>query len=69
VVSNQPYVGYQEAVIRYVLPSSFYIDAIGPRAAYIPSMEILLDNFAKWMRYSRLNAEKLASENLSHPSR
>lgn len=54
VISNQPFVGYQEAVVRSFLPQEFTVEAVGP-AAKIPEnfpesrrIAVLLDNFAKW---------------------
>jgi hypothetical protein len=53
-ISNQPYVGYQEAVLRALLPSSFVIEGVGPAPRQMPSTAILLDNFAKWLYFASL---------------
>lgn len=53
-VSTQPFVGYQEAVIRSVLPSSFEVEAIGPAIGKNYPLSIYLDNFAKWLKYEQI---------------
>lgn len=49
-ISNQPYVGYQEAVLRKILP--FEIEAVGPETSTMPPTSILLDTFGKWVTLS-----------------
>lgn len=50
VVSTQPFVGYQHAVLRSLLPCAFDLETIGPETGIYP-MALYLDNFAKWMLY------------------
>jgi len=52
-VSTQPFVGYQEAVIRSVVPKSFEVEAIGPAIGKNYPLSIYLDNFAKWLKYEQ----------------
>lgn len=52
-VSTQPFVGYQEAVIRSVVPRSFEVEAIGPAIGKNYPLSIYLDNFAKWLKYDQ----------------
>lgn len=51
VVSNQPYVGYQAAVARLYLPSSFTIDAAGQETNHDQKgiVSIILDSIARWI--------------------
>jgi hypothetical protein len=46
-VSSQPFVHYQDAVLRTILPSAFRVQTIGPRAKTELSMAIHLDNLAR----------------------
>ena len=48
-VSNQPFSGYQEAVAKCVLPSSFTIETIGRQADPKMPISVLLDNLARWL--------------------
>lgn len=58
VISNQPYVGYQEAVARYSLHGSgMVIEGVGDKAEKV-SPAILLDTFAKWLNFAFLYYEK-----------
>lgn len=67
VISTQPFVGYQEAVVKCFLPSSFVIECVGPGSANafprveedIPQVQgayplsVYLDNFVKWLIYEQ----------------
>ncbi len=48
-ISNQPYVGYQDAVARAYLPKGFSLLTIGPEADKATTLEIHLDNLARWL--------------------
>lgn len=48
-VSNQPFVGYQDAVARLNLPSAFLIETIGPPSFTSVPVSIYLDNLARWL--------------------
>ncbi len=55
-ISTQPFVGYQEAVVRFFLPEAFAVEAVGPaitNPTYYP-LSVYLDNFAKWLAYEHL---------------
>jgi len=52
-VSCQPFVGYQEAVIKSILPHPFSVEAIGPALENPYPLAIYLDNFAKWLLYEK----------------
>jgi len=47
-VSSQPYIGYQEAALHALLPSSFTIEGVGP-ASDESSIAVVLDSFARWL--------------------
>lgn len=70
-ISSQPFVGYQEAVLRFFLPVAFKVEAVGPGIENmdvtadalsnqkIPfPMAIYLDNFAKWLLYEEMRELK-----------
>ena len=46
-VSNQPYVAYQNAVFKRLMPQSFSIETGGPAPKSVPSVSLLLDTIAK----------------------
>ena len=50
IISNQPYISYQEATIRLLLPKSFTLEAVGPGAvpAELNAADIL-DSIARWL--------------------
>ncbi len=57
-ISSQPFVGYQDAVLRRFLPSVFATETVGPKAGKITStMAILLDTLARWL-YTELHVRK-----------
>ena len=49
VVSSQPYVGYQESIVRAALNKNFEIEAIGDAALPETKVSIYLETLAKWM--------------------
>jgi hypothetical protein len=48
VISNQPYVGCQDAIIKRILPKTFSIDTVGKKATEM-NMTIFLDTIARWL--------------------
>ncbi len=50
IISNQPYITYQEATIRLLLPKGFTLEAVGPGAvpAELNAADIL-DSIARWL--------------------
>lgn len=67
VVSNQPFVGYQESIVRSVLGRDFAIEAIGERAADDTKISIYLDTIARWLQQEEImnNSPKI----IFHPLR
>lgn len=49
VFSSEPYVGYQNSILSYLLPVSFSIETVGPEGGRHYSTAILIDNVAKWL--------------------
>jgi len=49
VVSSQPYVGYQESILKARLPISFSIETIGPEGGQNLPTSVLMDNLSKWL--------------------
>lgn len=48
-ISSQPFVGYQFAILRHVLPKSFALDVVGPETSRETNPGIFLDTIARWM--------------------
>jgi len=46
-VSNQPYVGYQHAVLNSLLPRGFSLETVGPGIQGEPTVALMLDTIAK----------------------
>lgn len=64
-VSDQPFCGYQFAVVKGALPEEFMFDLVGPGvdpASHPAAAAITLDSIARWIYQERLN-EKNAIKN------
>jgi hypothetical protein len=48
-ISNQPYVLYQHAVLKTLLPDTFNIETVGSAAARPLHIGIILDSLARWL--------------------
>lgn len=48
VISNQPYIGYQDVIVRTFLPSEFKIDSAGS-ASKQKKQTIYFDSIARWL--------------------
>jgi len=48
-ISNQPYVGYQNACIQTYIPQSFEAETVGKQAAQEEKLSILFDTLARWL--------------------
>jgi hypothetical protein len=48
-ISNQPFVGYQDAVLRYYLPKSFVIETVGSDCLTNQNSTTMLDSLARWI--------------------
>ena len=49
--SSQPFVNYQDAIIKHVLPPSFETETIGPEGGRGLPVAVLLDTVAKWLNW------------------
>lgn len=47
--SNQPYVDYQDAVLRTLLPESFAVETVGAQGSGNEPVGVVLDNLARWL--------------------
>lgn len=56
-VSDQPFIGYQEAVVKQFLPSNFTLEFIGRADEEKFPLTLYLDNLAKWLLHSETNYE------------
>jgi len=48
-ISNQPFVGYHDAVLRTCLPAEFSIETIGNEVDKNLQLSVFLDNLARWL--------------------
>lgn len=48
-VSNQPYVGYQDAVMRTGLPATFAVETVGHAPSDSEKIAVYLDTLARWI--------------------
>jgi len=58
--SNQPYIGYQHATLKTLLPKNFFIETVG--ASYNPKVikiVVLLDAVARWFYQEKKRLDKL----------
>ncbi|MBI2774517.1 hypothetical protein HYX58_00725 [Candidatus Dependentiae bacterium] len=59
-ISNQPFIGYQNAVLQTHLPKSFIIETVGERADEKTTLAVYLDNLARWLYQEE---KRLATDN------
>lgn len=52
IFSSQPYVGYQDAILRTRLPPTFSIETVGPEGGRTLPTSVLMDNLNKWLQWS-----------------
>ncbi len=62
VISSQPFVGYQDAVLRRFLPQQFALETIGAETKKPVLPEVLLDTVARWL----YNAQHLTETQLKN---
>ncbi len=48
-ISNNPFIGYQDAVARFVMPKEFVIETAGACASVDEKLSVHLDNLARWL--------------------
>src|SRR5262249_341267 len=48
-ISSQPFLGYQDSVVRTVIPSTFSTETIGSQADPDLPVAVFLDNLARWL--------------------
>ena len=58
LVTNNPYVGYQDSVARTLLPASFKIEAVGQIDTGDSNLAVHLDNLARWLHQERQRRSK-----------
>lgn len=52
--SNNPYIGYQDSVIRTFLPDDFIVETIGDAASTNEKLAVHLDTIARWLYQEKL---------------
>lgn len=59
-ISNQPYVGFQDAVVKTYMPDTFTTETVGSAALPSLNIGIILDNVARWLYQEgkRLDSKK-----------
>ncbi len=48
-VSSQPYIGYQDIVLKSYLPHDFSVETVGPAAQPDEKIAVYLDSLARWL--------------------
>lgn len=48
-ISHQPFIGYQDAVVRSILPKEFILETVGPQAESPIESAVLVDTVARWL--------------------
>jgi hypothetical protein len=56
-LSSQPYIRYQDTVLRTLLPKTFTSETVGPKKSGNESVDVMLDNLARWLS-EELNYEQ-----------
>lgn len=57
-ISNNPYIGYQDAVVRTTMPQDFIIETVGNAATDETKLSVFLDNCARWLYTEKIRQEK-----------
>lgn len=57
IISDQPFVTYQDAVLRLLLPQDFQVETIGDSAQENLPFAVYLDNLAKWLLQEQMILE------------
>ncbi len=55
VISNNPYIGYQDSVARGLLPKTFKIETVGHADGHNLNLATYLDNMARWLYQEQQN--------------
>lgn len=58
-VSSQPYVGYQQSVVKTFLPSNFMVDTVGSKCSGTLNIGVMLDNLARWLYQENKRLQKV----------
>jgi len=58
VISNQPYIKYQDLVLKTLLPKTFHIETVGGKAYENLPLVIYLDSIARWLYLEKKRLEK-----------
>lgn len=57
-ISNQPYVGYQSAVIRRWMPANFSVETVGPDAPRDKQkVSVLIDSLFRWLAFEAFHCK------------
>lgn len=57
-ISNQPYIGYQDAVIRRWMPTSFSVETVGPEVARdSQKVSLLIDTLLRWLAFEAFHCK------------
>lgn len=57
-ISNNPYVGYADSVVRTFMPNRFIVETVGSAASDETKLSVHLDNCARWLYQEKIRAEK-----------
>jgi len=56
-ISHQPYVGYQDSVVRTLMPKDFPVETVGNEGTET-NISVLLDNIARWLYQENIRLQK-----------
>ncbi len=60
-ISNQPYVGYQHAVLKTLVPKELSFQTVGQKVGTIQNVDVMLDNLARWLYQENVLQKQRAS--------
>lgn len=55
--SSQPYVGYQDTIIRGIVPEDMLVETVGCKASEHLNMSVHMDNIARWLYAYGMNRQ------------
>lgn len=58
IISNNPFIGYADSVVRTYMPHDFTIETVGSAASDETKLSVHLDNCARWLYQEKVRREK-----------
>lgn len=57
-ISNNPFIGYQDSVVRTFMPTNFIVETVGAATTNDVKLSVHLDNCARWLYQEKIRREK-----------